>query len=252
MKYFIYGLITTVLFCAELVAQKGENWHLSDDSGQLVVVIADSPEQFSGKLWRFEKAGAEWKSVAAPIDIVIGKKGLGWGKGLHPAQSGEMSQKREGDGKSPAGVFALSSVFGFAELDSIMPINMPYVHVTELLECVDDAASQYYNTLVDNDTVAEHDWHSSEKMMRVGEPYHLGVFVDHNVNPIQPGAGSCIFLHIWGGADDPTIGCTAMPAEQMDAVVSWLKKSEKPLLVQLPKQLYSKYQGQWHLPEIAQ
>ena len=119
MKYFIYGLITTVLFCAESVAQKGENWHLPDDSGQLVVVIADSPEQFSGKLWRFEKAGAEWKSVAAPIDIVIGKKGLGWGKGLHPAQSGEMSQKREGDGKSPAGVFALSSVFGFAELYAI-------------------------------------------------------------------------------------------------------------------------------------
>ncbi|MEZ4761707.1 MAG: hypothetical protein R3C26_00435 [Calditrichia bacterium] len=63
------------------MAQKGENWHLPDDSGQLVVVIADSPEQFSGKLWRFEKAGAEWKSVAAPM-ILLSEKRIGMGKGF--------------------------------------------------------------------------------------------------------------------------------------------------------------------------
>jgi D-alanyl-D-alanine dipeptidase len=245
--------ITSIVVLIFMLLHTGvaqEDWQLPETTTQLVVVLCDSETATTGICQTLEKVDDEWQTKMLPFPVVIGKNGLGWGRGLHPPVRDGMPEKREGDGKSPAGVFQLSAVFGVLPLDSLMPLAMPYVHITELLECIDDVKSNYYNQLVDNDTVAAVDWNSSEKMLQIGEPYALGVFVDHNVAPPIAGAGSCIFLHIWKNASSSTVGCTAMSDEKLVELVGWLDRSTQPLLIQLTRKQYRKLLYQWNLPTI--
>jgi len=218
---------------------------------QMILVITPSPDDFQGKLYRFQRSAndSDWQPVSGENPVVVGKKGLGWGIGLHSQSIPKMPVKREGDGKSPAGVFKLSAVFGFAPSEKMRDLKMPYLHVSKALECVDDVRSRFYNRMIYRDKADSVDWHSSEKMRKIGAKYELGVFVDHNAAMAKPGAGSCIFLHIWGGVDDPTIGCTAMPREKMQTIVRWLDADKQPVLVQLTNALYQQFKTPWHLPE---
>jgi len=200
------------------------------------------------QLLRFERRqGNAWQSVAEAVPAMIGKNGLGWGIGEHAETLGEV-KKVEGDGKAPAGAFFLDSVFGFMPADSVA-INMPYLHVTEALECVDDAKSRFYNRIVSRDTIPEVDWNSSEKMQAIGAQYHLGITVRHN-DAQTAGSGSCIFLHIWGEQDDPTIGCTAMDKDVLQRIVNWLDMSATPMLIQLTELQYKTLRDTWQLPAI--
>ncbi len=242
--------IVVMIFAILQSGAAQEKWQLPATTTQLIVVITESDTAYTGICQTMEKSDHHWRTTKASFPVVIGKNGLGWGRGLHPVVADGMAEKREGDGKSPAGVFRLSAVFGVQPLDSLMPLAMPYVHVTELLECIDDVNSKYYNRLVDNDTVAAVDWHSSEKMLKIGEQYALGVFVDHNVDPAIPGAGSCIFLHIWKSAASPTVGCTAMASENIAELVGWLDRAAQPLLIQLTREQYRQLRHQWQLPAL--
>jgi L,D-peptidoglycan transpeptidase YkuD (ErfK/YbiS/YcfS/YnhG family) len=215
-------------------------------SRQLVLVIADRWESSSAKLQRFERksSGGPWQPVSAPIDASLGRSGLGWGIGVHwPREQGPL--KQEGDGRSPAGIFRLTSAFGYGP----MATHLPYTLATPTLECVDDPASPRYNTLVDAAT-GERSWTSSEKMRRDDELYRVGVFVAHNAERPTPGKGSCIFLHVWRGPGQPTVGCTATARDEMEALVGWLDAKKEPVLVQLPRQDYDALVGIWRLPEI--
>ncbi|HEX5726341.1 MAG TPA: L,D-transpeptidase family protein, partial [Longimicrobiaceae bacterium] len=176
-----------------------------------------------------------------------GRSGLGWGVGLHPA-GGAGSVKREGDGRAPAGVFRLSSAFGYAGPVSVPWIRMPYVQADESVECVDDVRSRHYNRRVDRDTIPAPDWTSHEELRRPDELYRLGVWVDHNSDPPSPGGGSCIFLHIWAGPAVATSGCTAFRAADVEAVLRWLDPRARPLLVQLPREEYRRLRPEWRLP----
>ncbi len=219
---------------------------------QLILVITPSETAIQGQLWRFSRQPGtqEWQSPGAPVPVVVGKNGLGWGRGLHPRNLDGLPPKKEGDGKSPAGVFALSAVFGWEREHQLPGLKMPYWHVNDVLECVDDAHSEFYNELVYRDEVDSVDWYSSEKMRAVGGPYSLGVFVDHNVSPTVPDSGSCIFLHLWRGPDTPTVGCTAMAPEHLREIVLWLDRAQSPVLVQLTRRLYEAYRTDWRLPPI--
>lgn len=68
--------------------------------------------------------------------------------------------------------------------------------------------------------------------------YFLGLSVGHNTNPVQPAAGSAIFLHPWKDPLTPTVGCTAMDLGDLKALLGWLKREEEPVLVQLPGSLF--------------
>jgi hypothetical protein len=150
--------------------------------------------------------------VGEPIPIVVGSKGMGWGIGLIDAgQPGVRFEpepiKIEGDGKSPAGVFALGTAFGYAAQPP-PGLKLPYLVLAPSIECVDDASSKNYNRIVDRSTVAP-DWNSSEHMRDVGESYRWGVVIDHNATvpgrtAPRPGGGSCVFLHIWHSPDRGT------------------------------------------------
>ena len=113
------------------------------------------------------------------------------------------------------------------------------------MEGIDDPKSRHYNRIVDGSAVEAKDWNSSERM-RI-EPYRWGAVVGHNWKQV-PGAGSCIFLHVWEGPGVATSGCTAMAEEDMLRLTLWLDRTKKPLLVQLPAEEYRRLRAAWKLP----
>jgi D-alanyl-D-alanine dipeptidase len=219
-------------------------------SRQLVLVVTGDEAAIAGVLYRFERDSADspWKPLGSEWPIVVGRTGLASGAGLNRESVPGLPSKKEGDGKSPAGVFALTSAFGFEEGGAAL--RLPYVRLTKTLECVDDPGSRHYNRLVDRSGVASPDWKSSEKMREIGE-YEWGVVVAQNSEPVVPGAGSCIFLHAWSGPESPTVGCTAMPSERIEEIVRWLDAGAAPVLVQLTQEAYRALRRPWQLPEIA-
>src|SRR5215207_5369730 len=83
---------------------------------QLIVVTTRGWDDVPGTLRRFERKGTRgaWAQVGREVPVAVGRNGLGWGAGVVDAGGAEGPTKREGDGKAPAGVFALGAAFGFA------------------------------------------------------------------------------------------------------------------------------------------
>jgi L,D-peptidoglycan transpeptidase YkuD (ErfK/YbiS/YcfS/YnhG family) len=182
---------------------------------------------------------------------MLGRAGLAWGRGLHPAMPG--LQKREGDGRSPAGVFAITALFGEAEPGSSFAraAKLPYLCASAGLKCIDDAASAQYNRIVHQSRVAQRDWASCEDMRRDDQRYVVGAVVAHNLEPRVPGAGSCIFLHVWEREGLPTAGCTAMALADMTTIAGWLDGAAVPVLVQLPEAEFGSLREVWDLPVFS-
>lgn len=219
------------------------------DSRQMLIVTTANWESIGGTMQRYERTvpGEEWTPTGAVIAVVVGRNGMAWGRGLHTTPTDASLLKKEGDGKSPAGVFSFSHAFGLALASDYSTIKIPYLQITAAIECVDDATSAYYNQIVDaSATVC--DWSSSEKMAQYPIEYRLGLVVQHNANPIAKGGGSCIFMHIWRGQDSCTSGCTAMSEENMNEIVRWIDATKKPLLIQLPQNELKRHAKEWGLP----
>jgi D-alanyl-D-alanine dipeptidase len=211
-------------------------------SGQLIVVTSKNWDDIQGTAQRYERDGTSFRKVGDAFPVMVGKNGMGWGKGLASVDAGEGPVKREGDGKAPAGVFKLGTAFGY---DTTADTQLPYLSLTPSTECVDDGQSRRYNELVDGAAIAK-DWSSSEHMRN--EPgYRQGIFIEHNT-PANAGSGSCIFFHIWRGPTSPTLGCTAMDQGDIAALLKWLDPRESPLLVQMPLAQYERFQEGWNLP----
>jgi D-alanyl-D-alanine dipeptidase len=205
----------------------------------MIVVTTENWESVTGTLQLFarETIADSWHIVGESENVMMGKNGLGWSPNF--ALLGvEGPFKQEGDGKAPAGVFYLSSVFG--EVPTPPFLKMPYLQVEEPWICVDDIRSTYYNRLINSSLVAKsaQDWGSYEQMKRTDHLYQWGIVIDYNKMPIVPSRGSCIFLHLWRDSATPTAGCTAMSLPTMEKLLTWLDIDKKPVLVQLP-QLYA-------------
>lgn len=223
-------------------------------SRQLLLVIASRWDGCAAQLQRFERVtlDGDWRPVGAVIAVSLGKSGLAWGRGLHPQVGGMVPEKREGDGCAPAGIFALTALFGYAAPDSPFAgrAKLPYRHATADLKAIDDPASKHYNQIVDQSAVAQPDWVSCEEMRRSDQRYAVGAVVAHNSEPPVPGAGSCIFLHVWASEGAPTAGCTAMSLADMTELAGWLDAAAAPLLVQLPLVAYDSLREAWGLPAL--
>ena len=251
-KIFLFSLIS--LFCCTGFGQiKTETPQTLDSyskSLQAIVVTTKDWNSVQGTARLFERktVNLNWNAAGKSFPVVVGKNGMAWGAGLHelPSDAGRVLLKTEGDGKAPAGIFALTSAFGSGEKPNF--VKLSYTRLTESIECVDDVKSSKYNLIVDRNKLGNLDWKSSEKMLAVGEQYDLGVTVAHNFER-QAGGGSCIFLHIWKDSATGTAGCTAMPRENLDTILGWLDESKNPILVQLPESESLRLGKVWKLPK---
>lgn len=243
MKSIVFTIIILSSFCFSQ-----DELSLPDNSSQLIIMITDTINSIKGSVFYFEK-NDEWQKIDGPMPAALGKSGLGWGRGIHDFVPGEFPVKKEGDGRTPAGMFKLGPAFGFADPGVMKDLKIPYLQITDMLECVDDVRSEYYNQLVNRDSVDKVDWNSSEEMSRYGKWYEQGIFIQQNDDPEVTGAGSCIFIHNWVDPDETSMGCTEMEPGKLKRLIYWLDADKNPVLIQLPAYLYKIYNKKWRLPE---
>ena len=241
-------LACLLLACAQPAA--GKTTAPLARSRQVVVVTTRGWDDVPGVLHRFERKGTKgaWAQVGHEVPVAVGRKGLGWGAGLVDTSAAAGPQKKEGDGKAPAGIFRLGPAFGFAP-ERAAWLRFSYVPLTPSVECVDDTGSRKYNLIVDRVAAGVVDWNSSERMRSV-EGYRWGLVVGHNAAPTVAGRGSCIFLHVWSGPGQGTAGCTALEEEKLTELLRWLDPKKVPLLVQLPEGEYARLRAAWRLPAL--
>lgn len=219
-----------------------------ENSRQLMVVVTENWRAHKGKINRFERESinAKWRKISNTKPVVVGKNGLGWGKGLHSAPSIPGPIKKEGDLKAPAGIFSLGASFGHTNSKYIKN-KLSYIEITPTTEAIDDPNSVYYNQILRRELISNPDWISSEKMGLISL-YLRGIIINHNTIDIDRKLGSQIFMHIWRSSKDGTAGCTALSPESMNEIFNWLDSNKHPLLVQLPRSVLRKVSKDWGLP----
>jgi L,D-peptidoglycan transpeptidase YkuD (ErfK/YbiS/YcfS/YnhG family) len=220
------------------------------DARQLVLVTTADWDATTGTLRTFVRDdGDAWREQGEAAPVSIGRSGSAWGIGLHAAQAGGPI-KREGDGRAPAGVFAIGQAFGYAAQGGTA---LPYAQMQASSWCMDVVASPLYNRIVDARQVGDAAVQGSSEPMRLDlhndgdQRYRSGFVIEHNPDA-RKGAGSCIFAHLWKAPGAPTAGCTAMADATMQRLYGWLRPDAKPVFVLLPQAEYDRLQAVWHLP----
>jgi L,D-peptidoglycan transpeptidase YkuD (ErfK/YbiS/YcfS/YnhG family) len=245
-------LAFALAFAGSALATTNESAAWSD-ARQMVVVTTPGWNVNHGTLRTYERTADGWKEAGAPAPVTIGKAGAGWGLGLNaPRHDGPV--KREGDLRSPAGVFDIGEAFGYA---TKADTAMPYRALSATDYCVDVSGSPQYNRIVDAKVVGAKAVEGSTEPMRRDlhvhgdQRYAQGFVIEHNRQQRAQG-GSCIFAHLWKSPVDPTTGCTAMDPSLMHRLLGWLRPEMHPVFVLLPADEYAKLQGQWHLPVLGE
>jgi L,D-peptidoglycan transpeptidase YkuD (ErfK/YbiS/YcfS/YnhG family) len=183
-----------------------------EKSEQLIFATNQEASSFRVTIHVLERSKGVWQLVLPPFAGSIGEKGFA-----------AINKKREGDGKSPSGIFPLGIAFGY---DSSVTTRMPYRQATENDFWVDDVNSEDYNKWVKGKPNAA----SWEKMKRNDDQYKYGVVIEYNTNPMIKGKGSAIFLHVWKRGE-ATAGCVAMPEEMVLKILGWLDPAKNPLII---------------------
>ena len=183
-----------------------------EKSEQLIFATNRDASSFRVTIHALERSKGFWHTSFPTFVGSIGEKGFA-----------AIDKKREGDGKSPSGIFPLGIAFGY---DPSVMTRMPYRQATENDFWVDDVNSEDYNKWVKGKPNAA----SWEKMKRDDDQYKYGVVIEYNMHPIVKGKGSAIFLHVrkLGGA---TAGCVAMSEEMVLRILGWLDPAKRPLII---------------------
>lgn len=232
-----------IILCLLLLsysAWAAPRFEIPSDCLQVVVVVNDDWDDTSARMQRFQRSSAEapWQSVSRSVPVNLGRSGLAWGRSRlmkQHAEKGDFKSKKEGDGRSPAGLFPFKEAFGHPRPPTgYNAANLPFIPLHKQ-QCVDDMKSEHYNTIVLPSEVGGISWRSAEKMKI--SVYQLGLVVAHNCPDPVPGAGSCIFFHIQSGPGEPTSGCTSMTRNRMAELMLWLEREKKPVVLQLPRAL---------------
>lgn len=220
------------------------------DARQVVLVTSSDWDASAGVLVAFERDAAGWRRMHGPFSVALGRSGSAWGRGLHAEQSGPL--KKEGDGRSPAGVFRIGAAFGY---EPSIASALAYRQSSASDYCIDVSGSPHYNRIVDANVVGRGAVAGSTEPMRLdvhanGDVrYKLGFVIEHNAED-APERGSCIFAHLWRTIGEPTSGCTSMDEQALRALLAWLRPDHAPIFVLLPEGEYARRESSWRLPDL--
>ncbi len=203
-----------------------------ENSQQVVLVQAPNWKSTKGTLRAFERTNGEWVEVVPKVTA-----DLGYG-GLVPGQ-----QRIQGTGKTPTGMYAITSSFGRkvdpgTKLDYIRvdrndawTYNPKYPNTYNIFQSANRSWSKYGNYV--------------ERLYSYGKQYNYVAILDYNLPPgkITQGArginrtdeyantrmGGGIFLHVSNG--NRTAGCIAIKESVMKEIMNWVDPKKNPVIV---------------------
>lgn len=221
---------------------------------QAIIGIADGWNSSQVTLSVVEKnSKGEWVRVLGPYQGRLGRNGLIWGLGLHSNARG-ASIKKEGDGRSPAGVFDIGGLWVTHKTPVKHHSSIPYVKVgPNDLWITNTNDARYYNRHVRLDHPAKTEWELKEQMRQTDYPHSIKMLICHNTperkGGVQVGRGSSIFFHIWRNeGKSPTAGCTSMEEKNLRTIIARLNPQRHPVYILLPRAEYAALRKSWRLP----
>lgn len=179
---------------------------LSENLEQLIIVEAETNDSPTVVVTMHERQNGVWTEILRTDGY---------------AGYGGIAKEREGDGRTPTGVYGLSCAFGTKPDPGTI---LPYTQVDDAYWWVGDYESRYFNQLCREDA-PDRDWKldsdESEHLIEISG-YEYCLFIEYNTEGAV-GKGSCIFLHCIGD-DPPTLGCVAVPEEDMVFVLRHMRE----------------------------
>ena len=130
-------------------------------------------------------------------------------------RGGVTTDKREGDGATPAGAYPLRQLLYRSDRLAPPTNALPTSPLRPRDGWCDDPGHSAYNRPVTLPLDA-----SAESMWRDDHLYDLVVVLGYNDDPVVSGLGSAIFLHVASPEYSPTEGCIALAKENLLTVLA--------------------------------
>ena len=119
--------------------------------------------------------------------------------------------KREGDGATPIGRFAMRQVLYRADRGPRPRTTLPSRAIRTFDGWCEDPNDPNYNRLIKLSPR-----YQGDRLTREDHLYDLIVVLGYNDDPVVPGLGSAIFLHVARPDFSPTEGCVALARSELE------------------------------------
>lgn len=164
------------------------------------------------------------------LTVTSGKDGawLDWGAGLKRAAIGPGGiglKGGEGDGVTPRGSFPVREIFYRADRIAKPVTALPLRAIEKDDGWCDAPDDPNYNRLVKLPYRL-----SAEQMWREDHLYDLVAVLGYNDDPVVPGKGSAIFLHLARPDFSATHGCVALSRDDALAAIAQLKPGDQVVI----------------------
>ena len=138
----------------------------------------------------------------------VGKKGI-------------SSSKREGDLRTPKGLFKLGAVYYRSDRIKNLQTKLALKKIKKNMGWCNDPTSKKYNSLINiNDKIR------CEKLYRKEKKYDVLIVINYNTKKTVPFKGSAIFIHLTKNFR-PTAGCIGLLEKDFLILVKIIKKNTK-------------------------
>ena len=140
-------------------------------------------------------------------------------------KNGISKKKKEGDGKTPKGLFSLGSLYFRPERLSKPNTLIKAIKIKKTMGWSHDTKfPKYYNKLINVNKKIKH-----EKLFRKDHKYDLLILIQYNYFNSKVPKGSCIFLHLTNNYK-PTAGCIALKKKDFLIFLKLIKPQTKILI----------------------
>ena len=138
-------------------------------------------------------------------------------------KKGFSRNKKEGDFKSPTGIFSLGNIYYRKDRVKKPISKLKSFCIEKNMGWCDDPNSKYYNKLIN---IKKNSEISYEKLFRKDNKYDLFILIKYNYNEIIKNRGSAIFLHLTKNYSS-TKGCIAIKKKDFFILNKLISKKTK-------------------------
>ena len=191
---------------------------ISSETDQIMITVPLGKDTYFANFYYYIKKQNVWFEYLIS-EAHIGQNGLG--------------KEKEGDRKTPIGVYKFNSYFGIANNPGT---KMPYIKLNDSLYWDGDSKSENYNLMVNIEVYQNFDKAESEHLIEETLGYQYAMNMNYNEERI-PYKGAGIFLHCY--TERPyTAGCVALPHTFMEKVLKNVSK-DAVIIIDYKENIYN-------------